>query len=137
MSTAVTFEPLVIRSPCALCFSRLCRALRTQSILRRHMARMCSARPGYGAELASVGAGGGARLAMALRALIRVAALHRSVLRVRIGHAARGEGELPALAAVGAEEGRQRRALLPGEAHDLAAAAAEARALLQHFCFGF
>src|ERR1044072_6016797 len=101
------------------------------------MAIMCGeAQPIENRTLAPVGAGGGTRLAMALRALVRIAAIHGRALRRRIGRAARGEGETPALAAVTADEGRERRALLPGEAHDLAAAAAEARALPQHFCLG-
>src|ERR1700739_1910579 len=87
--------------------------------------------------LAPVGAGGGARLAMALRALIGIAAIHCRALCRRIGHAARGVGETPAAAPVGTDEGRERRAFLPREAYHLAAAAAEPGALPQHFCFGF
>src|SRR5271169_6465380 len=86
--------------------------------------------------LAPVGAGRGARLAVALRALVGIAAVHRRALRLRIGHAARSEGQVPAPPAIGADEGRKRCALLPGEAYDLAPAAAEARALPQHFGLG-
>src|ERR1700730_13659340 len=76
--------------------------------------------------LAPVGAGGDARLAMALRALIGIAAIHCRALCRGIGHAACGVGETPAAAPVGADKGRKRRAFLAREAHDLAAAAAEA-----------
>src|ERR1700758_4446196 len=88
-------------------------------------------------ELAPVGAGRSARLTTALCALIGIAAIHRRALCGGIGQAARGEGETPAAAPVGTDEGRERRAFLTREAHDLAAAAAEAGALPQHLCFGF
>src|ERR1700761_5712415 len=87
--------------------------------------------------LAPVGAGHGAGLATALRALVRIAAIQRSTLCRGVGHAARGEGQTPAAAPVGADESRERRAFLTGEADDLAAAAAEAGALPQYLCFSF
>src|SRR5581483_6778499 len=61
-------------------------------------------RPGL--RLPAVSAGRGARLAMTLRALVGIAAIHRGVLGVRIGTAARGKGQLPTPPPVTSDEGR-------------------------------
>src|SRR5581483_1468182 len=59
-----------------------------------------------GSDLSAVGAGRGAGLAMSLRALVGITAIHCRVLGIRIGIAARGEGQVPAAPAVVSDEGR-------------------------------
>src|SRR5690242_20410840 len=70
-------------------------------------------------ELTAVGAGRGAGLAMSLRTLVGIAAIHRGVLGVGIGAAARRERQIPAAPPVISDEGRQRHAFLPGEGHEI------------------
>src|SRR6185312_1140171 len=99
--------------------------------------RACARATNRSAALSSVGTGRSARLASAARSFVRIAAAYRGVLGVRTGITAGGEREAPASPLIAADKGRERDALLSGNADDLATATAEARALLGDTRLGF